>query len=87
METLYGPSGVSQSNLVHPKERFLYALILLVSLAVYGALVLGALAQPEFAISVGFYGLLFAVIGFVAHGATIGGLRGNGIRVNERQFP
>lgn len=86
MQTPSGSPSVQQSDLVYPRERVYYALVVVVSLAVYGVLGMVALSQLEFAISVVFYGMLFALIGLVSHGLSLGGLRGNGIRVSERQF-
>lgn len=74
-------------DLVHPRERVLYGLIIVVSLGLYALLGLIVLAQPEFFLSVAFYGGLFAIAALVAHGHAIGRLRGNAIRVGERQFP
>jgi Zn-dependent protease with chaperone function len=74
-------------DLVNSRERVLYALVVIVSLVTYAVIGLVVLAQPEFAISVAFYGALFAVAAFFAQGHTIGRLRGNAIRAGERQFP
>lgn len=74
-------------DLVNSRERMLYAFVVMVSLVTYGVTGLVVLAQPEFAISVAFYGVLFAVAACFAQGHAIGRLRGNAIRAGERQFP
>ncbi|HEU4697605.1 MAG TPA: M48 family metallopeptidase, partial [Gemmatimonadales bacterium] len=86
MHTPHG-SAAPSSALVNPRERALYALMLAVSLLVYGAFVLTALATPEIGLTVVFYGVLFALIGFMAHALGLGHVRGSAIRVSERQFP
>ncbi len=66
-------------SLVHPKEKVYFVISLVISLLVYVVLV------------VSIVGIAYIVIGvitvFILHGLFIGGIRGNGIRVSDRQFP
>jgi Zn-dependent protease with chaperone function len=66
-------------DLVSPKERTYLAIALIVSVLVYLTLLLSLVGI--------FYLLMFAAFFAVAQGIAIGHLRGNGIRVSERQFP
>jgi Zn-dependent protease with chaperone function len=66
-------------SLVHPKERTYFAIALLISGLIYLALVVSIVGLAYIAIG--------ALIALVAHGLFIGQLRGNGVRVSERQFP
>lgn len=87
-QTPHGSAApVPSSALVYPRERVLHALMLAVSLAVYAGLVLAALAAPEVGFTIVFYGLLVVLVAFMARGLAIGRLRGDAIRVSERQFP
>lgn len=85
------PPATDLRPLVNPKERRYYALLVVLSLGLYGLLGLGALgglaAAPD-----AFAGMLVYVVGFpvtffVLHGLGVGYLRGNGVRASERQFP
>jgi Zn-dependent protease with chaperone function len=87
MPTPYAPTGTSPGQLINPRERFLYALIVMISLLVYGGLVLISLSKPQVAATVITYGLVFALIGMFAHGLALGRVRGNAVRVSDRQFP
>ena len=87
MPSSHGQAGTSPGKLVNPRERFLYALMVLVSLGVYGGLILAAVANPEVGASIVAYGLMFSLIGLFAHGLALGRVRGNAVRVSERQFP
>jgi Zn-dependent protease with chaperone function len=87
MPTPHGHAGTSTSQLVNPRERFLYAAMVVVSLIVYGGLVLVGLAKPEAGATIVMYGLMFSLIGLFAHGLALGRVRGNAVRVSERQFP
>lgn len=66
-------------SLVHPKERTYFGLALLISAVIYLALVVSIVGLAYIAVG--------ALIALVAHGFFIGQLRGNGVRVSERQFP
>jgi Zn-dependent protease with chaperone function len=61
--------------------------MVLLSLLVYGGLVAAGLTNPEVGATILAYGLLFSLIGLFAHGLALGRIRGNSIRVSERQFP
>jgi Zn-dependent protease with chaperone function len=87
MPTPHGPAGTSPRQLINPRERFLYAAMVVVSLLVYGGLLLLGLSKPEAGASIVMYALLFSFIGLFAHGLALGRVRGNAVRVSERQFP
>jgi Zn-dependent protease with chaperone function len=87
MPTPHGPAGTSPRQLVNPRERYLYAAMVVVSLLVYGGLVFAGLSNPEVGTTILTYALLFAVIGLFAQGLALGRIRGNAVRVSERQFP
>ncbi len=87
MPTPHAPMGTSPRQLVNPRERFLYAIILFVSLLVYGGLLFATLSDPKVGATVVFYGILFSLLGIFAHGLALGRIRGNSVRVSERQFP
>jgi Zn-dependent protease with chaperone function len=87
MPTPHGPAGTSPSQLVNPRERFLYAAMVVVSLMVYGGLLLVGLSNPDAGATILLYGLMFALLGLFAHGLALGRVRGNAVRVSDRQFP
>ena len=78
---------LSTDDLVYGRERVLFTLVLLVSLVVYGALMLTAIANPQAAGGIVFYAAMFAIAGFFVHALALGRIRGNGVLVSERQFP
>lgn len=75
------------NELVHPKEKLYFAISLMVSLAVYALLAFWAVQSIETFLGFAFYGLMFGLLAFVAHGLFIGHVRGNGVRVSEKQLP
>jgi Zn-dependent protease with chaperone function len=85
------PPAADLRSLVNPKERRYYALLVILSLALYALLglgLLGALATAPDALA----GVLAYVVGFpatffVLRGLGVGHLRGNGVRASEHQFP
>lgn len=87
MPTPQGQAGTSPRQLVNPRERFLYVLMILLSLLVYGGLILAGLTDPQVGASILLYGVMFSMIGLFAHGLALGRVRGNAVRVSERQFP
>ena len=87
MPTPHGAAGTSLHQLINTRERVLYAAMVLVSLMVYGGLVLVGMAKPEAAATIMSYGLLFSLLGLFAHGLALGRVRGNAVRVSEKQFP
>lgn len=88
------PSSPTISALVTKKERVYFAIIVLVSVAVYGGIGVGvtrsaasgAQAMGIVSVVIAYAGML-AVFYFVMHGLLVGHLRGNGVYVSERQFP
>ena len=99
MPTPPGAGGISPRQLVYSRERVLYGVMVVVSLLVYAGLLLMALA-PEVGSSrseelepgalagaILFYGLLLSALAVYAHGLALGRIRGNAIRVSERQLP
>jgi Zn-dependent protease with chaperone function len=87
MRTPQGSLGTSPGQLINPRERWLYGLMLVVSLVMYASLVLAGLDDPKVASMIIFYGLVFAMAGLFVHGLALGRVRGNSVRVSERQFP
>jgi Zn-dependent protease with chaperone function len=74
-------------QLVHPRERVLFAMMVLAGLAVYAALAAIAAANAQTAGAILIYALMFAGAGFLVHAMALGRIRGNGVLVSERQFP
>jgi Zn-dependent protease with chaperone function len=87
MPTSPGSATTSPRQLINPRERFWYAAMVGVSLLVYGGLILAGLANPEVGTRLVGYGLMFSLLGMFAHGLALGRVRGNAVRVSERQFP
>ena len=87
MPTPQGSAGTSPRQLISPRERFYYALMVVVSLVVYGGLLLLAVSKPEIGASMLVYALLIPILGILAHGIALGRVRGNAVRVSEKQFP
>lgn len=87
MPTPLGAAGTSPRQLINTRERVYYAAMVVVSLLVYAGLVLVGLQKPEVAASILMYGLLFSLVGLFAHGLALGRVRGNAVRVSEKQFP
>jgi Zn-dependent protease with chaperone function len=59
----------------------------MVSFLVYGVLLLIGLADPKVAANIVISGLVFALLALFGHGLALGRIRGNSVRVSERQFP
>ena len=87
MPTPHGPTGTSPRQLVNPRERYLYAAMVVVSLMVYGGLILAGVANPEAGATIVAYAIMFSLLAMFAHGLALGRVRGNAVRVSERQFP
>jgi Zn-dependent protease with chaperone function len=87
MPTPRGPGGTSPHQLVYTRERVLYAMMVVISLLVYGGLIALALSDPKTGASILIYAIVFAMLGLFAHGLALGRIRGNAVRVSERQFP
>jgi Zn-dependent protease with chaperone function len=82
-----GAAGTSLGQLVYSRERLLYGIMVVVSLGVYGGMVMWGLSQPETGASFLVYAILIPLIGWFAHGVALGQVRGNAIQVSEKQFP
>jgi Zn-dependent protease with chaperone function len=74
-------------TLVSPKEKVYFALCVLVSIALYIVLAMIIVSGTPIAGAIVFYTILIVVGYFMLHGLMIGQIRGNGVRVSERQFP
>ena len=53
----------------------------------YAGLVMWGLSQPETGASFVIYAILIPLISWFAHGVALGRVRGNAVRVSEKQFP
>src|SRR3954470_16824626 len=73
--------------LVNPKENVYFAVCVVISIALYAALVLLILSGGQVAGTIVFYLVMIVVGYFLVHGLFLGHVRGNGIRVSRRQFP
>jgi Zn-dependent protease with chaperone function len=78
---------VNVDRLVHPKEKIYFAICVVVSVAIYYVLGRVVLTEAEARGPILFYAVAFILGYFVFHGLMLGHIRGNGIRVSERQFP
>lgn len=87
MPTPQVATGTSPRQLINARERFLYVAIVGVSILVYGGLLVVGLSRPEAGATMLFYGVLFVLFGLFVHGLALGRVRGNAVRVSERQFP
>jgi len=74
-------------DVVNPRERVLFALMVLVSLLIYGGIGLLAFSDASTGGAIIFYGAVFALAAFLTHALAVGRIRGNGVLVSERQFP
>ena len=73
--------------LIHPKEKIYFVMCVFVSLFIYVVLASIILAGGPVAGTVMFY-LFIGIVGyFLFHGVFLGHVRGNGVRVSNRQFP
>jgi Zn-dependent protease with chaperone function len=73
--------------LVHAKEKLYFGVAVIFSIAVYVFLAVTVLSSAGTAGVVIFYAIFFVIGYLIVHGLFIGHVRGNGIRVSERQFP
>ncbi|MGZ3333412.1 MAG: hypothetical protein ACXWMM_15255, partial [Gemmatimonadaceae bacterium] len=81
------PRPLVLESLIYPKERFYFAVCVVISLLVYIALALTILNGGPIAGTLITYLILGIIIFFIAHGLHIGHVRGNGVRVSRKQFP
>lgn len=65
------------NHLIHPKEQIYFILSLIVSILLY---ILGILI-------IILYGPMIALMLLFVHGMLIGNLKGNGVKISDRQFP
>ena len=75
------------STLVHPKERIYYAICLAVSLLAYGWAIAALASGNPVAGGMIVYAVMFGVAFWMLHALFLGRLRGNAVRVSERQLP
>ena len=87
MRTPQGSAGTSPGECINPRERSLYGLLVVVSLLVYSGLALAGFGDPKAASMIIFYALVFLLVALFGHGLALGRVRGNSVRVSERQFP
>jgi Zn-dependent protease with chaperone function len=87
MATPRGATGTALTELVYVRERTLYGLMVVVSLGVYAVLIMAGLSQPETGASFLVYAILIPLVAWYAHGVALGRVRGNAVRVSEKQFP
>jgi len=74
-------------TLVSPKEKIYFFICVLISIAVYIALAMIIVSGNPVAGPIIFYTVLIVGGYFIVHGVMLGQIRGNGVRVSERQFP
>jgi len=74
-------------TLINPRENFYFGLSLFLSISVYLLLFAWIIYVPEEGWIILIYIVLFAVFFFLLRGFLIGNLKGNAIRVSEKQFP
>ena len=73
--------------LVHPKEKIYFAICVVFSIAIYYVLARIVLSGAEASGVILTYTIAIIVGYFIFHGVMLGQIRGNGIRVSERQVP
>lgn len=74
-------------SLVHPKEKLYFAISAVVSFAAYLGIVVLAVTSIESILALAFYAALGFGITFLANAFFLGRIRGNAVRVSDRQFP
>jgi Zn-dependent protease with chaperone function len=75
-------SGLALDQLVERRERLLFAVMVLVSLAIYAAIAVVILRDPASGAVIVFYGAILAFVGFLVHAFAIGRIRGSGVLVS-----
>jgi Zn-dependent protease with chaperone function len=83
-------STTGLSSLVSTKERVLYILMVVISLAIYAGGAYALVLFPEYLATAGsmlVYIPIFALSIFFARGIMMGSLRGNAVHVTPRQLP
>ena len=81
---IYNPRGAlgqreDMESLVHPKEKMYFAIAVVISVLLYLFLIISIVGIA--------YIVIGAVVLLIAQGLLIGNLKGNAVRVSERQFP
>ncbi len=79
-------STLTREQVVYGRERVLFAVMVVVSLLVYGGLVLFALSDAASGGVIVVYAVALSLFAFLAHAFALGRIRGNGVLVHERQF-
>ena len=87
MPTPRGTAGTPLKKLVYSRERIYYGVMVVVSLGMYAGLVMWSLAQPETGATYLVAAIVLPLIGWYAHGMALGHVRGNAVRVSDKQFP
>jgi Zn-dependent protease with chaperone function len=73
--------------LIHPKEKIYFGICVVVSLVIYVVLAGTILGGGQAAGTVLLYLIVGIIVYFLLHGLHLGHVRGNGVRVSDRQFP
>src|SRR3954471_6711638 len=81
------PRPIDTETLVYPKEKLWFLIAALISITAYIAIVATILESRQFAGTLIFYVILFALVYLIVNGLHLGHIRGNGIRVSAKQFP
>jgi Zn-dependent protease with chaperone function len=87
MSSPRGAAGAPLTKLIYSRERILYSVMVVVSLAAYTGLLMWGLAQPEAGASYLVAAIVIPIVGWYAHGMALGHVRGNAVRVADKQFP
>jgi Zn-dependent protease with chaperone function len=81
------PRPLDLQPLIHPKETIYFGICVVVSLVIYLVLA-GIILSGGSAGGILLFYLFIGIAGyFVVHGLFVGKVRGNGVRVSDRQFP
>ena len=80
-------AAVDLSELVHPKERIYYAIAVALSLLIYAWAIWALISGSQVAGVMIVYAAMFGIGFWMLHALFLGRLRGNAVRVSERQFP
>ena len=81
------PRALTLDQVVYARERVMFTVMVIVSVFVYGGLVVFAYADAASGGVILFYGVILSLAAFLAHAFALGRIRGNGVLVHERQFP
>ena len=71
---------------IHSKEKFYFASMCVASLIIYAGLAVGAFFEPK-VLLYGTYFLAFMLINLIGQLFLVGHIRGNAIKINQKQFP